>query len=45
MGERGGEGGCIIQKGRGEGCQLLLHVGHSIHRVTVMMIIQIRHDN
>ena len=37
----GGEGGigCIIQKGRGEGCQLLLHVGHSIHRATTVTTI------
>lgn len=38
---REGEGGigCIIQKGRGEGCQLLLHVGHSIHRATTVTTI------
>ena len=40
-GMREGEGGigCIIQKGRGEGCQLLLHVGHSIHRATTVTTI------
>ena len=38
--EGGGGGiGCIIQKGRGEGCQLLLHVGHSIHRATTVTTI------